>query len=333
MSHPAILSSRVRLARNYEDLPFDARRPGVAETCVSRTANALALSGEDKGFALLTMVSLGEDRRGALVESRLISRELAASPDSAVLLREEDRLSVMMGEEDHLRIQAITDGLSLDEAAARCFAVEDALSRHVRFAFDSQLGYLTACPTDTGTGMRASLLMHLPMLAHHKQMGSVGSIAAKVGLNARGYYGEGSEALGDIYQISNQITLGRTEAEVIATVTALGEQLSETEAELRRHALSERRTATEDKVFRAWGILMNARLLPLKEFFSLWSALRLGAVLGLVPVSPGALDSLPVEVQDAHLRAWNEKPLAGEALDAARAARVQNVIREEKKKR
>ena len=332
MSHPAVLSSRVRLARNYEDLPFDAHRPGVAETCVSRTANALALSGEDKGFTLLTMASLGEDRRGVLTESRLISRELADSPDSAVLLREEDALSVMMGEEDHLRIQAITEGLALAETAARCFAVEDALSRHVRFAFDPQLGYLTACPTDTGTGMRASLVMHLPMLAHHKQMGSVGSIAAKVGLNARGYYGEGSEALGDVYQISNQITLGRTEAEVIATVTALGEQLSEMEAELRTHALEERRTATEDRVFRAWGVLMNARLLPLKEFYSLWSSLRLGAVLGLVPVTAETLDPLLLEACDAHLRAWNEKPLTGEDLDAARAARVRNLIREGRKK-
>ena len=331
MSHPAVLSSRVRLARNYEDLPFDARRPGVAETCVSRTANALALSGEDKGFTLLTMASLGDDLRGTLTESRLISKELASSPDSAVLLREEDRLSVMMGEEDHLRIQAITDGMALDETAARCFAVEDALSRHVRFAFDPQLGYLTACPTDTGTGMRASLVMHLPMLAHHKQMGSVGSIAAKVGLNARGYYGEGNEALGDVYQISNQITLGRTEAEVIAAVTALGEQLSDMEAELRAHALEERRVATEDRVFRAWGVLMNARLLPLKEFYALWSSLRLGAVLGLVPVTPETLDPLLTEVRDAHLRAWSEKPLAGEALDEARASRVRGLIREARK--
>lgn len=326
MNHPEVLSSRVRLARNYEDLPFDAARPGVAAACVSRTANAMALSGEDKGFALLTMASLGEDRRDALVESRLISGALAASPESAVLLREEDRVSVMMGEEDHLRIQAITDGLALNEAASRCFAVEDALSRHVRFAFDPQLGYLTAWPTDTGTGMRASLLMHLPMLTHHKQMGSVGQIAAKVGLNARGYFGEGSEALGDVFQISSQMTLGRTEAEVIATVTALAEQLSGTEAELRRQAMAEKRTATEDRVFRAWGILMNARILPLREFYGLWSSLRLGAVLGLVPVPPEALDALPVEAQDAHLRAYNEKPLTGEALDAARAARVHEII-------
>lgn len=331
MSHSAVLSSRVRLARNYEDLPFDAHRPGVAETCVSRTANALALSGEDRGFILLTMASLGEDRKGTLTESRLISRALAESLDSAVLLREEDRLSVMMGEEDHLRIQAITDGLALSETAARCFAVEDALSRHVRFAFDDQLGYLTACPTDTGTGMRASLLMHLPMLAHHKQMGSVSSIAAKVGLNARGYYGEGSEALGDVYQISNQITLGRTEAEVIATVTALGEQLTDMEAELRAHALEEKRTATEDRIFRAWGVLMNARLLSLREFYSLWSSLRLGAVLGLVPVTPEILDPLLLEARDAHLRAYNEKSLVGEALDAARATRVRNLIREARK--
>ncbi len=327
MSHSAVLSSRIRLARNYEDLPFDANREGVAATCVSRTANALALSGEDGGFRLLTMSALGEDGRMLLAESHLISQDLTRFADSAVLLREEDRVSVMMGEEDHLRIQALTPGLHLNETAARCFAVDDALSRHVRFAYDPQLGYLTALPTDTGTGMRASLLMHLPMLAHHKQMGSVGQIAAKVGLTARGFYGEGSEALGDIYLISNQVTLGRTEDEIIATVTALGEQLTGMEAELRAHAMKERRLQTEDRIWRAWALMHNARLMPLNEFYGLWSSVRLGAVLGQLDVDLDILDTLPVEVQDAHLRQRSKNSLTGEALDAARARRVRSLIR------
>ena len=327
MNHPTVLSSRIRLARNYEDLPFDARRPGVSETVISRTANALALSGEDKGFRLLTVASLDAAQRSALAESHLISKDLLNSPDGAVLLREEDAVSVMMAEEDHLRIQAITPGLSLDESARRCFQVEDALSRNVRFAFDPQLGYLTSFPTDTGTGMRASLLMHLPMLAHHKQMGSVAQIAAKVGLTARGFYGEGSEALGDVFLVSNQVTLGRTEAEIIATVTALGEQLTGMEHDLRDHALREQRLATEDRVGRAWGILTHARLLPLREFYSLWSSLRLGALLGLIPVSLDRLDRLPVEAQEGPLRGGPERLPEGESLDAARSRRIRALLK------
>ena len=328
MNHPTVLSSRVRLARNYEDLPFDATRPGVSETVISRTANALALSGEDRGFRLLTVASMDAPERAALAESHLISKDLLNSPEGAVLLQDENSLSVMMAEEDHLRIQAVTPGLSLDESARRCFQVEDALSRNVRFAFDPQLGYLTSLPTDTGTGMRASLLMHLPMLAHHKQMGSVTQIAAKVGLTARGFYGEGSEALGDIFLVSNQVTLGRTEAEIIGTVTALGEQLTGMEHDLRNHALREQRLATEDRVGRAWGILMNARLLPLNEFYGLWSSLRLGALLGLIPVTLDRLDRLPVEAQEGHLQSQSDTPLDKQGLDAARSLRIRSLLTE-----
>ena len=213
MGDAVVLSSRVRLARNYDDLPFDtADTPELADRCVDRTAVALAKAGEDAGFDLIRLRDLSEVQRQTLAESHLISRDLLRAPDTAaVLLCEKDASSVMMNEEDHLRIQAICPGMDLPAAAGRCFRIDDALSRQVSFAFDEQLGYLTSCPTNTGTGMRASLLLHLPMLTVYKQMGNVGQIVAKVGLTIRGVYGEGSEALGNIYQVSNQVTLGRTE--------------------------------------------------------------------------------------------------------------------------
>ena len=323
-----ILSSRVRLARNYEDLPFDtARKPEEAATCIARTANALALSGMEEGFQLIRLSALTEIQRNALAESRLISRDLLKEPETAaVLLRQEDALSIMINEEDHLRIQAVRSGLDLLSAASACFRVDDALSRQVAFAFDKQLGYLTACPTNTGTGMRASLLMHLPMLTICKQMGNVGQIVAKVGLTIRGVYGEGAEALGNLYQVSNQVTLGRTEQELISAVTAVGHQLTDMENVLREKTLASSRVTLEDTVFRAWGLMQYARVMPLNEFFKHWSGVRLGADLGLLPVKAATLDAMLEQAQDANLQSLAESPLTGLQLDAKRAECIRAML-------
>ena len=323
-----VLSSRVRLARNYEDLPFDtARKPEEAATCIARTANALALSGMDEGFQLIRLNALTETQRKALAESRLISKDLLKEPETAaVLLRQEDALSIMINEEDHLRIQAVRPGLDLLSATSACFRVDDALSRQVAFAFDKQLGYLTACPTNTGTGMRASLLMHLPMLTICKQMGNVGQIVAKVGLTIRGVYGEGAEALGNLYQVSNQVTLGRTEQELISAVTAVGHQLTDMENVLREKALATSRVTLEDTVFRAWGLMKYARVMPLNEFFKHWSGVRLGADLGLLPVKVATLDAMLEQAQDANLQSLAESPLTGLQLDAKRAECIRAML-------
>ena len=323
-----VLSSRVRLARNYEDLPFDtARKPEEAATCIARTANALALSGMDEGFQLIRLNALTEIQRKALAESRLISKDLLKEPETAaVLLRQEDALSIMINEEDHLRIQAVRPGLDLLSAASACFRVDDALSRQVVFAFDKQLGYLTACPTNTGTGMRASLLMHLPMLTICKQMGNVGQIVAKVGLTIRGVYGEGAEALGNLYQVSNQVTLGRTEQELISAVTAVGHQLTDMENVLREKTLATSRVTLEDTVFRAWGLMKYARVMPLNEFFKHWSGVRLGADLGLLPVKVATLDAMLEQAQDANLQSLAESPLTGLQLDAKRAECIRAML-------
>ncbi len=327
MKHGIVLSSRVRLARNYEDIPFDAaQRPEYADMCINRTVAAMKNAKLIDDFDFLRLRDMSETSRQAMAESRLISRDLLSTPEnSAVLLRTDDSLSIMMNEDDHLRIQAIRPELNLLEAASACFQVDDALSRQVAFAFDEQLGYLTACPTNTGTGMRASVLIHLPMLTRGKQMGNVGQLVAKVGLTIRGVYGEGSEALGNIYQISNQVTLGRTEQELISAVTAVSGQLCDMEAALRDKALKEDRIAVEDIVFRAWGTLNHARLLPLPEFYQLWSNVRLGTALGLVkcPIADALLD----QAQPAHLRVYADEPLDDRQVDECRANRIRELIR------
>ena len=328
MRHNIVLSSRVRLARNYEDIPFDvSQRPEFAAICISRTVNALKAAGVEKGFELFRLKDMSDASRRAMAESRLISRDLLQTPDSsAALVRPEDAVSIMMNEDDHLRIQAIRPEMDLLSAASACFRVDDALSRQVNFAFDEQLGYLTACPTNTGTGMRASLLMHLPMLTKGKQMGNVGQLVSKVGLNIHGVYGEGSDALGNIYQISNQVTLGRTEQELLSTVTALGNQLCDMENALRDKAFNEGRVPLEDVIYRAWGILSNARVMPLTEFYQHWSSIRLGAAMGILKLPLALTDALLDHAQDAHLCVWAEEALTGSALDEARATRVRELL-------
>jgi len=323
-----VLSSRVRLARNYEDLPFDVTADSeLADMCISRTMNALRLAGAEEGFVMLRLDSLTEQRRRMLMEQHLISEDLLRHTDSAaVLLKEDESLSIMINEDDHLRIQANTKGLNLRRALDSCFRIEDALSRQVTFAFDRPWGYLTSCPTNTGTGMRASLLMHLPQLTACKQMGNVGQIVAKLGLTIRGVYGEGSEALGNLYQVSNQVTLGRTEQDLINAVTAVGHQLTDMELQLRDKAMADDRVATEDDIYRAWGLMRHARLMDIKEFYELWSDVRMGAAMELLPVSPETLDRLLDDVQDNTLRASAGETRGSGSLRECRAARIRAAL-------
>ena len=283
----------------------------------------------EEQYDLLRLRDMSDVSRRAMEESHLVSRDLLRSPETAaVLVKRDSSVSIMMNEDDHLRIQAVRTGDDLLSAAQACFCVDDALSRQNEFAFDQQLGYLTAFPTNAGTGMRASLLLHLPLLTRSKQMGNVGQMVAKVGLNIRGVYGEGAEALGNIYQISNQVTLGRTEQELITTVEAVGQRLTMMEQNLEEKALTTAKIETEDAVQRAFGILTHARILPRGEFYQMYSNLRLGATMGLLPLSVQKVDEVLDQAQDAHLCIYAGETLSGQALDAARADRVRELLGE-----
>lgn len=328
MSTDTVLCSRVRLARNYADLPFDlSAREDLASQCVSRTVGALRAARADVGYELLHLRELSQVSTQCMAECSCISKDLMRHTDTAaVYVNHPQGMSVMIGEEDHLRIQATRRGLDLLSASSAAFRVDDALSQRATFAFDEKLGYLTANPANTGTGMRASLLMHLPMLTKGKKMGQAVQLVSKVGMRIRGVYGEGSEALGHVYLLSNQVSLGRSEQELISMVTALGNQLTEMEKALRQSALQEGRLPLEDVVWRAYGILMHARIMPMGEFYDHWSNVRLGAAMGLISLPLDQVDSLLDLVQPAHLCCWREEDLTGAELDRARADRIRSVL-------
>lgn len=321
-----VLSSRVRLARNYEDLPFSPRiTPEQSEQCVQRTLDALRDLKEAYTFYPLRGMEDVEQR--ALVESHLISPDLLKNQEEgAVLIREDQKVAVMMNEEDHLRIQAFAPGDDLPSAARHAFAIEDALQKKLSFAFDPQLGYLTACPTNTGTGMRSSMMLHLPLLTRTQQMGKVIQLAAKIGLTLRGIYGEGSEAQGDLYQLSNQVTLGRTEKEIADMVAALARQIAEMEESARDKAREEDPSGLEDRLFRSWGLCRYARRMPLAEFMVHFSNLRLGADLGLLPIDTAACDRLLTAAQPAHVVQAAGAILAEKDIDAYRTELIRQAL-------
>lgn len=321
-----VVSSRVRLARNYEDLPFRNRiTADQCEECVNRTLGALRSLPDN--YTYLPMEGMEENEKKALLESHLISPDLLKNESgAAVLVRGDERVAVMMNEEDHLRILAFAPGENLPRAAQDAFSIDDALQSGLTFAFDSQLGYLTACPTNTGTGMRASVMLHLPMLTFFKQMGKVNQLAAKVGLTLRGVYGEGSEARGNLYQLSNQVTLGRTEQDLVQAVTATARQMAEMERVFRGRAWDHDRVAFEDQLFRSYGLLTNARRIGVKEFMAHWSNLRMGAAMEKLPVPLETCDALLTAAQPAHVLKAAGAALNEKEQDAYRSEIVRRAI-------
>lgn len=321
-----VVSSRVRLARNYEDLPFRGRiSREQGESCVQRTLDALRELPESYSFVILRGTE--DMERKALMESHLISPDLLSHEDmGAALIRKDEKISVMINEEDHLRIQAFAQGDCLNEAAEYAFSIDDALQRRLTFAFDPQWGYLTACPTNTGTGMRASMMLHLPLLTALKQMGKVNQLAAKLGLTIRGIYGEGSQAQGNLYQLSNQVTLGRTEKEIIEAVSAVAKQMGEMERVFRQKAQEKDGMLLEDQIFRSFGICRYARRMPLKEFMAHFSNLRLGAAMEKLPLSLSQCDELLIAAQPGHLQKAAGRAMETKEMDGKRSELIRNVI-------
>lgn len=322
-----VVSDRVRLARNYHDLPFSTqKKPENALLCISRAREGMETLSQE--FTLYQLNAMPQIECQKLVERHLISRDLLKNADTgAVLIRADRKISVMVNEEDHLRIQAIGNGTSLQETASNAFEAEEALEDVCTFSFDPQLGYLTSCPTNTGTGMRASLMMHLPMLTRYKQMGNVNQSIAKLGLTIRGIYGEGSEALGDLYQVSNQVTLGRTEEEIIDAVTAVGKKMIDMEKALRDRAIKDKKSELTDALWRSYGLLRYARQMDEKEFMQHWSHLRLGCVTNIFTTPLSSVDELLTIAQSAHAARYAESLGAELTTDQARCAMIRTTLR------
>ncbi len=320
-----VMTSRIRLARNFEDLPFSTEQSqGIANVCIQRVEETMSQSQQNGEYIRFTMEDLSPLEQSSLLEDHFISRDLTKHQSGALLLRKDKKIALMINEEDHIRLQAIEKGASLLEAAEHAFTVEDILQEKLHFAYDDQLGYLTACPTNTGTGMRASYMFHLPMLTLFNQMGNVNQSVAKLGLTIRGMYGEGSETLGNIYQVSNQITLGKTEEEITASVMAVGKQIVQMERELRKKAYESSTALVEDHVFRSLGLLRYAKQMTDREFMKHWSNLRVGAALELLPIALEEVDALLSIGQDAHVKSnslHNDKQLAN--IDIERPKQIQ----------
>jgi len=332
-----ILSTRVRLARNLQGHAFGSRaRVNDREAVLKRFRACMGSSRALGRGTLLPLLELSARSRKILLERRLISRDLIGDAEtgpalgSAVLLSDHDPLSVMVNEEDHLRIQSLLSGLRLQEAWNVVDRLDEELGQELPYAFHHEFGFLTSCPTNVGTGLRASVLMHLPGLVLTKEIGRVLQGLAQVGLTFRGLYGEGSEVVGNFFQVSNQTTLGKTEEDLVDHLDKIVRQVVQYESQARQVLLRDARAVTEDKIWRAYGLLRYARSLSFEELMNLLSGVRLGVSLKLLPgLRVYTLNKIMIFTQPAHLEQAAGRDLPQSESDAHRAAYVRRVLARE----
>ena len=332
-----VLSSRVRVARNLQGLPFPGRASGDDRAEVLERIRAAADRVESMNGGYLWEIE-GLDRvdRELLVERHLISRDLLTErrggSSAALLLAKEASCGLMVNEEDHLRLQALTGGLELDAAWAQVDRLDEELGSLLPLAYHHQFGFLTACPTNVGTGLRASVLVHIPGLVLTKEISKVLEGISQVGLTYRGLYGEGSEVVGNFFQISNQTTLGKTEEDLIDHLGRVTGKVIEYERSARSVLLTEAPSVLEDKVWRAYGILRTARSLAMEEMMNLLSGVRLGVSLKLLK-SPRVetLNEILVRGQVAHLEREAGGRLGEQEADVCRATYVRDKLAEDER--
>ena len=311
-----VISTRIRIARNLADYPFPVRLDNKSKIEVNEKIRD-ALDGKEN-LTYTELKTLTRSQIVSLAERHLISPEFASNSDArALLMSDNEDISIMLCEEDHIRIQVMKSGLALKEAYELADKIDTEINQSLKYAFDEKLGYLTQCPTNLGTGMRASVMLHLPALTAKGQIGSLASTVSKLGLTIRGAYGEGMSAMGDLYQLSNQVSLGISEKSAIDNLKTITLQLAAQERAAREEA--SKSIETEDAVFRAYGILKSSRILSTKEFMSLISKVRLGAVLGMIKTDLKTINELMVSMQPATINAFVGKTLSLEERDAERA--------------
>jgi protein arginine kinase len=328
-----VLSTRIRLARNLDGYAFSQRaKDGDRKAILTRVEEAVSASDRLGGGAAFHLDQMDRGDRQLLHERHLVSKELAGldretrpRPGAALLVQ--GPIGVMVNEEDHLRLNGMRSGFALEEAYAHVEAADGELGRLVPFAFHPEFGYLTSCPTNAGTGLRASVLIHLPGLVLTKEIGKVLQGLSQVGLTFRGLYGEGSEVVGNFFQLSNQTTLGKSEEELLDHLGKIVRQVIEYEEQAREILLREATTIVADKVWRAYGTLRHARTLTFEETMNLLSGVRLGAGLNLIPgLSVYTLNKLLIFTQPAHLAALEGRSTGDPELPTVRATYVRRVL-------
>ncbi|MCH2200335.1 MAG: protein arginine kinase [Fuerstiella sp.] len=322
-----VVSSRIRLARNVAGFPFMSKADDdVRLRLVETLRSAVTDAGSSRDFQFLNIALLEELDAQLLMERQLISRELAdMHGPRGVIVGPGEHVSVMLNEEDHLRIQVLQSGYALKECWKIADKLDTGIEKSVTYAFDEEFGYLTACPTNVGTGIRVSVMMHLPGLRMTREIQKVNQAAQKINLAVRGLYGEGSQALGDFFQISNQMTLGCSEPELIDNMMDVVPQIIGYERRVRDLLCRENRQVLDDKISRARAILTGARSISSDETMHLLSNLRMGINLGIVEdISIGDVNALFVHTQPSHLQKLHGGPLKTAERNAARASFLRN---------
>ena len=324
-----VISSRVRAARNIKGHTFPCLASDEETAAVLERICAAANTGDDfADYSYRQMDQFSVLERQALVEKHLISPFLAReSRYGALLLRRDEAVSIMINEEDHLRIQAILPGLQLEEAWREAGHYDDLLEGRLNYAFDERFGYLTACPTNVGTGLRASVMLHLPALIMTSQINRFFGALSQVGLTVRGLYGEGTEIIGNLVQVSNQVTLGQTEDEIISNLYSIIRQVIEQEQHARQTLLDKKRANLADKAWRAYGLLEYAQVLSSQEAIQLISDLRLGYDLGFIKtVDHKLLNELLVLIRPGCLQLLAGRELNNSERNLERPLRIKEAL-------
>lgn len=317
-----VISTRIRLARNVVGFPFMSRADDdLRKNLVQSLQRAVPATPATSDFQFINVAQLDELDGQLLVERQLVSRELSVSEGPrGVFIGRNEKISIMVNEEDHVRMQILNSGLALQESWQEINDIDDALEQQISFAFDEKLGYLTACPTNVGTGIRVSVMLHLPALRITREIQKVHQAAQKINLAVRGLYGEGSQAMGDFYQISNQVTLGCSEEQLLENLATVLPNILGWERRVRDLLCRENTSQLEDQVSRAMGILKSARSISSEETMHLLSSVRLGVNLGLVKhVDIAKVNELFIHTQPSHLQKLAGGPLKTSDRNEARA--------------
>ena len=320
-----VVSTRIRLARNIEEYPFPNKLNTKTRMELNNVIKEAVESDNKYNLRFIEMRTLARFEAASMAERHIISPEFASDLDGrALMLSPEEDISIMLNEEDHIRLQVMKSGFALDEAYFVANEIDDMLGAKFNFAFDERIGFLTQCPTNLGTGMRASVMLHLPALTLSGQIHKLINTISKLGLTFRGAFGEGTNAVGDMYQLSNQITLGISEEFAIKNLKAITLQLCAQERSAREEMLKD--VGTEDKIFRAYGLLKWARLLSTKELMENLSYVRLGSVTGKINIPIETVNELMVSMQPATINARAGQKLEAVERDSVRATEVRTKL-------
>lgn len=325
-----VVSSRIRLARNSKSFPFPPKLDidqainvvDFYKSAIIKTENPIS-----KQLMFIDSTKINPIEKACLVEKHLISPEFAAKREvTGLILSKDEKVSIMINEEDHLRIQAILQGFQLNESWELCNRVDDLIEEKSEYAYSDELGYLTACPTNVGTGMRASIMVHLPALSMLGYISTVLDAVNKLGIAVRGLYGEGSEIMGNMYQISNQVSLGQSEEEIITKISIIANRVIEQER-MAREQLLKSIVQLEDRLFRSYGIFSSARIMTSNECMKLLSDVRLGADLNIIKgISIDTINQLMVITQPANLQKVYGTTLNPDERDIKRAELIRKKL-------